>query len=344
MEDTSEELLLDTDGEQESTFNNPMVDMLANINQNMQQMSESLKRLHGADEAESAKKVKKSRPLPESGSTASITNNDVVDLLQEGEEEVNNDGQEVDVLDEIAQSLNEAEKTGEAVSEKLANIANKSWLHKLSEEQLREKSQKYPRPSNCTKLIASPKVNEEIWSKLQREARGKDLKLSRLQTTMSKTAYIAVNSADLMLKLKTKVDRDVAKELNNLVVMTTDSLQLLGHASFELSQVRRDEIKPNLHKDYGDLCSSSTPVTELLFGDDLQTQLTHIRAANKISNTAGKSYSQKRSSHSHNSKYTKPFLGRTTPTQSRQNYNYNNKARNFPHNYNRTKRAEQTKK
>jgi len=65
----------------------------------------------------------------------------------------------------------------------------------------------------------------------------------------------------LMLKLKTKVDRDVAKELNNLVVMTTDSLQLLGHASFELSQVRRDEIKPNLHKDYGDLCSSSTPTS-----------------------------------------------------------------------------------
>jgi len=63
MEDTSEELLLDTDGEQESTFNNPMVDMLANINQNMQQMSESLKRLHGADEAESAKKVKKIAPI-----------------------------------------------------------------------------------------------------------------------------------------------------------------------------------------------------------------------------------------------------------------------------------------
>ena len=92
-----------------------MVDMLANITHNMQQMSESLKRLHGADEAESAKKVKKSHPLPESGSTASITNN-VVDLLQKGEEEVNNDGQEVDVLDEIAQLLNEAEKTGEAVS------------------------------------------------------------------------------------------------------------------------------------------------------------------------------------------------------------------------------------
>ena len=74
----------------------------------------------------------------------------------------------------------------------------------------------------------------------------------------------------------------MAKELNNLLVMTTDSLQLLGHASYEISQLRRDEIKPNLHKDYGDLCSSNIPVTELLFGDELQTQLTHIRATNKL--------------------------------------------------------------
>ena len=65
-------------------------------------------------------------------------------------------------------------------------------------------------------------------------------------------------------KVAKKVAKNVTKELNNLVVMTTDSLQLLGHASFELSQVRRDEIKPNLHEDYGDLCSSSTPVTEVL--------------------------------------------------------------------------------
>lgn len=58
--------------------------------------------------------------------------------------------------------------------------------------------------------------------------------------------------------------------------MTTDAIALLGHASFELSQIRREEIKPNLHKDYGDLCSANVPVIELLFGDEMQTQLTHI--------------------------------------------------------------------
>ena len=37
------------------------------------------------------------------------------------------------LLDEIAQSLKETERTDAAVSGKLANIANKRWLRKVSE-------------------------------------------------------------------------------------------------------------------------------------------------------------------------------------------------------------------
>ena len=106
-------------------------------------------------------------------------------------------------------------------------------------------------------------------------ARGKDLKFSRLQTNMTKVGHIAVKSTEMLLKLKAKVDSSFAEEFKELVVMTTDAIALLGHASFELSQIRREEIKPNLHKDYGDACSANVPVADLLFGDEL-TQLTHI--------------------------------------------------------------------
>ena len=71
--------------------------------------------------------------------------------------------------------------------------------------------------------------------------------------------------------------------------MTTDAIALLGHVSFELSQLHREDIKPYLHKNYGDLCSANVPVTEHLFGDELQTQLNHIRNTNKISNTTSTS-------------------------------------------------------
>ena len=130
-------------------------------------------------------------------------------------------------------------------------------------------------------------MNEEIWSKLPRPARGKNLKFSRLQTNMTKVG-------EMQLKLKAKVDSSLAEEFKELIVMTTDAIALLGHASFELSQIRREEIKPNLHKDYADLCSANVPVTELLFGDELQTQLTHIRATNKISSTTSSSHPPRR--------------------------------------------------
>ena len=40
------------------------------------------------------------------------------------------------LLDEIAQSLDESERTDETVAEKLADIAKKGWLQMLSDEKL----------------------------------------------------------------------------------------------------------------------------------------------------------------------------------------------------------------
>ena len=312
--------------------------VLTSLNSNMAAMSESLKRIHNVDnhdvdEAESASK--RLRSSPETGVSTEVN-----DLLTEGQsaqdKSLNTAESQDDVLDDIAQSLDEAERTAAPVLEKLANVANKSWLHKLSDDQLKAKVEKYHRPVNCGKIVV-PKVNEEIWSKLPRPARGKDLKFSRLQTTMTKVGHIAVKSTDLLLKLKAKVDSTFAEEFKELVVMTTDAIALLGHASFELSQIRREDIKPNLHKDYGDLCSANVPVTELLFGDELQTQLTHIRATNKISSTASSSHLPRRTYYgpnfNQNGKQNRPFLSRAPPTQSRQH-----KGKPF---YPRTKRADQ---
>ena len=83
--------------------------------------------------------------------------------------------------------------------------------------------------------------------------------------------------------------------------MHTDALGPLGHMSFEISQRRRDAIRPNLNKEYATLCASHVPITNMLFGDELQTQLNHIRASNKICNTTSshggnKGYSKQRGS------------------------------------------------
>ena len=218
------------------------------------------------------------------------------------------------LLDEIAQSLTDTEKTSPKVSDKLGKIVNLRWLNKLDETNLRERSEKYLRPINCDRLI-TPKVNPEIWGRLDRQTRGKDLKLSCLQTTLAKVGHIITQTTDMLLKARAA---DGKVDVDNMVRMNTDALALLGHTNFEISQRRRDAIRPTLHKDYATLCASHVPITNFLFGEELQTQLNHIRASNKISSTTSVSNSVNRRPYgkSHtpgNHQHWKPLVGKTLP-------------------------------
>ena len=103
-------------------------------------------------------------------------NSDCKELLTNKADSGETNGQrnENGLLKEIAESLDETERTDEAIAEKLADIANKRWLQMLSDKKLREKLEKCPRPVNCDK-IRVPKVNPEIWCKVSRQAKGNDL-------------------------------------------------------------------------------------------------------------------------------------------------------------------------
>ena len=93
---------------------------------------------------------------------------------------------------------------------------------------------------------------------------------------------MVLNTAKSLLNLSAKADKSLAGELHNLLVQATDAIKLLGHASFEIVQLRREDINPQLNKEYGDLCSANVPVTEWFFGNDLQTKITHIHTVNRV--------------------------------------------------------------
>ncbi|CAB4027112.1 Hypothetical predicted protein [Paramuricea clavata] len=152
-----------------------------------------------------------------------------------------------------------------------------------TDDQLKEKAEKYPRPANCDKVV-SPRVNPEIWAKLPKAVRGEDHKLFRVQTQLSTVTNLVVQATDMLLKAKSDPK---SLQIDDLVRMNTDAVALVSHASHELAQRRREIIKPHLHRDCIELCSQEVPVTSLLFGDDLQIELTRIRATctNKIGNT-----------------------------------------------------------
>ena len=154
---------------------------------NLNTLSESLKHLRQSNSttADAGVPAKNAKPAAEVTMSQS-GNSDCEELLTKKADSRATNGQRDEspdgLLDEIAQSLDETERTDEAVAEKLTDIANKRWLQMLSDEKLKEKLEKCPRPVNCDKSIV-PKVNPEIWDKLSRQVKGNDLQFSRLENS-----------------------------------------------------------------------------------------------------------------------------------------------------------------
>ena len=188
------------------------MNLLASMNNNMQAMSESLKLLHKdrpSKTAEFARKRKACSSRDEGSSSESDDESDGERLLSKsGKKKKSNPEDDDPLLDEISQDLGETE---EKISDKLANVINKH--NKLSEEQLKEKSGKYYRPQNC-ELLMVPKVNPEIWGKLDRQTRGRDLKLSCLQTALTKVGNIAAQTTNLLLAARAEGSK---LDIDNLV-------------------------------------------------------------------------------------------------------------------------------
>ena len=326
----------------EDTEHNHLMSLLAKMNKNMATMSDSLRELHdkrrhvvsadlGDHTAEPANKAAKTAENDPADLVSSADKN-----LLDSEESGNTEGElstQESLLDSLAKSLDSQERTSDPVNKKLAKVANVCWLKKLGDDQYKETTGKYFRPANCKKVVV-PKVNEEIWGKLSRNAKSRDVKFSRLQSNVTKAGCVVLNTAESLLNLSAKADKSLAGELQNLLVQATDAIQLLGHASFEIAQLRREDIKPQLNREYGDLCSANVPVTEWLFSDDLQTKLTHIRTANRVGSTASQAHGFHRRGNRAGSKApansTSSFLSRATPPSGRPNQpSWNNRGKSY---------------
>ncbi|CAB4012512.1 Hypothetical predicted protein [Paramuricea clavata] len=176
------------------------------------------------------------------------------------EQDTVTDNCNITLLSEIENGFSQEDDMGPAITEKLATIINKH---------------------NCDRLVA-PSINPEIWARIDHTAKQLDLRASTNQSNLAKAGVVLAKSTDKLLSLYQK---DSKPEYRELITLNTDALALLGHASCEISQRRREMLKPHLNKEYTTLCASHVPVTSLLFGDDLQGQLINIRATNKVSNT-----------------------------------------------------------
>ena len=177
-----------------------------------------------------------------------------------------------DILDGVVLDL-EIDKKGPGLSAKVAEVIGKMLKNKMSEDKIKEKAQKYLRPENC-ELLQSTRVNQLIWGKLRPTTRNRDVKLQKVQTLIIK-GMIALGQGAQHILDAPGIDKSTVHEI-------FDALALMAQGNLELNLTRRELIKPDLHKDYQNLCCSDVPITSMLFGDDITKHLKELSETSKL--------------------------------------------------------------
>ena len=118
-------------------------------------------------------------------------------------------GSDDDLLDDLDKDLDEGRKTGDADS--LANIVNKSFRRKLTEDKLKQRFDKFLRPNNCAALRV-PLVNKELWKTMSADARKADINASHVQKAVAKAGVTLADSTQALLRAQ----RAAGSELDRL--------------------------------------------------------------------------------------------------------------------------------
>ena len=146
----------------------------------------------------------------------------VNDLLQSTESSKNcSKANEDEVLGELSKLYESEGTVSDPINAKLASLVDKMVKTSLSDEEIKEKHEKYNRPENCENLI-NTRVNPEIWSKVRSNTRSRDLKMQKLETSLLKSMIPIVKMSDKLLELKfnskSASESDVSEFFNSYLI------------------------------------------------------------------------------------------------------------------------------
>ncbi|CAB3986778.1 Hypothetical predicted protein [Paramuricea clavata] len=221
-EDEMECRLLDDDtpATDETAKEETMPKMLSGLGKTLETIStamlhteKSMKRLHSDKTSDSEGRPNKTRRLaPQNEVEIDSNDSDAKGLLQSTKEPNANSAnagntseaqvrlQHDSLLDKISQDLEQLEEVGGNINQQLADI-NKCWSSKVTEAKQKEKMDNYSRPGNCEK-IAVPRVNEEIWGKLDNKTKHNDLRATSTQKLLAKVDIILTITTDRLLQMR----------------------------------------------------------------------------------------------------------------------------------------------
>ena len=227
----------------------------------------------------------------------------------ENGQEGNTSESEDEALAEFVKEYQTDDAVGKGLNNgQLAKLVNKMVRSQLGEKSLRDKLDNQIRPSNCEKA-KPPRVNSGIWHQLKEYTKKRDIRVFKLQQALDKGIYPIARIIDMAMSLE-NLDGEHCKQVKKLAL---EAMSLLTHVHFELNVHRRLLMKADIGKVYAPLCSSDVPVTDFLFGDDLQKHLKDIGDQNKIGATINPSHRNSKGRGLSNTTYCSGFSQRWQP-------------------------------
>ncbi|EDO44064.1 predicted protein [Nematostella vectensis] len=195
-----------------------------------------------------------------------------------GQPDQNTDSDDDEDLRELTKEYESEDLTGSPLkSEPLVKLFNKMFRSKVEEKALKEKMERQVRPENCANAKVA-RCNTGIWRKLQEHTKRRDMHMVKMQQALVKEIIPVAHVADKAMVSKS-LNLD---EIQQIKKSCLEALSLLTHVNYEINIQRKFLMKPDIGSEYASLCSPLVPLTDNLFGDDLQKHLKDIGDENKI--------------------------------------------------------------
>lgn len=195
---------------------------------------------------------------------------------------VSNNSTSANVFDSVVKNFLPIDKVGPNIEQKLADMTNALLKGNLSDASLKEKTEKYPRPGNCS-FVQAPKMNKEIWNALTYDPRSSDLALQEVQANFLRSITPVLGVIESLYQKKDVVDSN-SFDVIAMIKTLSDSIAFIGKANIGMVKFRKEAVRHNLASKFQRVCNTPTDFSgELLFGDKLPQDLKDINEGNKVS-------------------------------------------------------------
>ena len=187
-------------------------------------------------------------------------------------------------LDELDSFFDKKEELGEALQEKIAKRVNSGLLTSAKDTKIKDTMAKYLTPENVPALKC-PILNAELWDMLPTSIRDNDKESQKIQSVLVKSL---VTTSKLLSITMTAKEEGSNIKLEEIFPLLCDQLRLGSCIYGDLTQQRREKIKPHMGT-MKQLCKRTTRTSnDLLFGDNFAEDVKKVEDTTKILAKLGK--------------------------------------------------------